>query len=205
MTQGYVGITARSANERFAEHLGEARRGSENTLYRAMRKYGDKIVIEPLVVADEEYCLNLERKLRPVEHIGWNVVAGGGEPPKHTSHTEEAKARISVAVRTRGSTPARVRAAQARRGVPRSDASKAKMRERAQGRLPWEASRADKSLWSRAGEIFQFWQAHNHLGFIAIGKHFGYKKPYAIQAMYRKFKQGWNPLQDPQWLGWIQT
>jgi hypothetical protein len=71
--------------------------------------------------------------------------------------------------------------------------------------LPWETSRADTSLWAKAGVIFQFWQANSHLGHIAIGKYFGYEKPYALQAMYRKFKQSWNPLEDPKWLGWIQT
>lgn len=205
MTQGYIGITTRTADKRFAQHRSEAKLGRNNTLYKAMRKHGDKIVLTTLVIANEAYCLNLERKIRPSERIGWNIVPGGGKPPVNTNHTESAKAKIAAGVKARGQTEARVAAVELKRGVSRSEESKAKMREKAQGRLPWDTSRADKSLWARAGEIYQFWQANSHLGYVKLGQHFGYPKEYALKNMYLKFKQSWNPLEDPEWLGWIQT
>lgn len=68
-----------------------------------------------------------------------------------------------------------------------------------------ETSRADKSAWIKAGEIFQFWLSNQHLGYIAIERHFGFEKPYALRAMYAKFKKhSWNPLEDLRWLDWVQ-
>ena len=202
-TQGYIGITTRTADERFAEHASEARLGKQQTLYKAMRKHSDKIVLTTLVVADEEYSLDVERKLRPSERIGWNIVPGGGKPPKHVRHTEEAKAKISAGYKP---TEARKVAAEARRGAVKSEEAKAKMREKAKGRLPWSTSKADKSLWRKAGEIFEFWQANTHLGYIKLGQHFGFESKYAVKSMYLKLtKQSWNPFEDPKWLAWIQT
>jgi len=205
LTEGYIGVTSRSPSDRFAEHLSEAKRGNSNTLYKAIRKYGDEVVLTTLVSGSEDYCLETERRLRPKERIGWNVVQGGGKPPAHVKHSEQAKAKIAEGVRRSSNSPARQAAAKVRSGIKRSEDAKIKMREAAKDRLPWEVSKADKSLWARAAEIFQFWQANSHLGYTSLGKHFGLPNKYALQGMYRKFKQNWNPLIDHEWLGWIQT
>ena len=47
-----------------------------------MQKYGwDNLVKEVVLIADEDYCLDIENKLRPSDRIGWNIVMGGGKPP----------------------------------------------------------------------------------------------------------------------------
>lgn len=59
-------------------------------LANAISKYGwDNLVKTILVVADEDYCYDLERKLCPANSIGWNLVAGGGKPPVSQSRGED--------------------------------------------------------------------------------------------------------------------
>jgi group I intron endonuclease len=78
MTQGYVGVSGRF-NRRMWEHL----HSKQNPhLQRAIQKHGwDNLVKTQILIADEDYCLDIERKLRPSEKIGWNLVRGGGKPP----------------------------------------------------------------------------------------------------------------------------
>mgnify|MGYP006266522271 CR=1 FL=1 len=77
-TQGYIGITA-FFERRMKEHF----KKTENRYLRnAINKYGwDNLVKEQLLIGTEEYCLEIELKLRPKEQIGWNLVKGGGKPP----------------------------------------------------------------------------------------------------------------------------
>lgn len=78
MTQGYVGVSARF-NRRMKEH-GWSKQNPH--LQRAIQKHGwDNLVKTQILIANEDYCLDIERKLRPSEKIGWNLVAGGGKPP----------------------------------------------------------------------------------------------------------------------------
>jgi predicted GIY-YIG superfamily endonuclease len=76
--QGYVGVT-----KRFDRRLFEHKTLRQNIhLTRAIAKYGwDNLVKEKIVLASEEYCLEVEQKLRPEDRIGWNLVKGGGKPP----------------------------------------------------------------------------------------------------------------------------
>jgi hypothetical protein len=47
-----------------------------------MEKYGwDNLIKEVVLIADDDYCLNIEKQLRPSDKIGWNIVMGGGKPP----------------------------------------------------------------------------------------------------------------------------
>jgi hypothetical protein len=46
-------------------------------IYCAFRKYGESLVIETVLEGDNEYCLNIEYKLRPEPKIGWNLLCGG--------------------------------------------------------------------------------------------------------------------------------
>lgn len=76
---GYVGVATNFEQRMFA-HKSCAKIGRNQTLYNAIRKYGwENIVKEVILVADENYCLEVEKKLRPSERIGWNIAIGGGE------------------------------------------------------------------------------------------------------------------------------
>jgi hypothetical protein len=78
MTQGYIGVSGRF-NKRMWEHF---KLEGNRHLKFAINKHGwDNLVKTQILIADEAYCLDIERKLRPAEGIGWNCIAGGGKPP----------------------------------------------------------------------------------------------------------------------------
>lgn len=78
MTQGYIGVSGRF-DRRMWEH---SNLDGNRYLKFAIKKHGwDNMVKTQLLISTEEYCLNMERKLRPEDKIGWNIVAGGGKPP----------------------------------------------------------------------------------------------------------------------------
>jgi len=77
-SQGYIGVS-KNANDRFTQHF---KRTQNRHLKFAIEKYGwDNLVKTQILIANQDYCLDIERKLRPTDGIGWNCVAGGGKPP----------------------------------------------------------------------------------------------------------------------------
>lgn len=77
--EGYVGI-AMNFEQRMSAHKSCAKTGKEQTLYKAIRKYRwENLVKEIILISDENYCLEIEKKLRPAPRIGWNIAVGGGE------------------------------------------------------------------------------------------------------------------------------
>jgi len=78
MSQGYIGVSM-NAELRFEQHF---KRTQNPHLKFAIQKYGwDNLIKSQILIAKEDYCLDIERKLRPTDDIGWNCVAGGGKPP----------------------------------------------------------------------------------------------------------------------------
>jgi group I intron endonuclease len=78
-SQGYIGVS-QDAKKRWEQHF----KRSENTYLRnAINKYGwDNLVKEIVLIGDKDYCFDIEKKLRPFVSIGWNIVEGGGNPPR---------------------------------------------------------------------------------------------------------------------------
>jgi len=80
MTQGYIGVSG-NVKQRFASHK-NMEKGTNAHLRHAIQKHGwDNMVKSVLLMAGKDYCLDIERKLRPTDQIGWNLTAGGGYPP----------------------------------------------------------------------------------------------------------------------------
>ena len=78
-TQGYIGIS-KNIEARIKQHK---KRPTNIHFKNAVIKHGwDNLLVKTIVVADKEYCLDLEKKLRPADYIGWNATMGGGIPPK---------------------------------------------------------------------------------------------------------------------------
>jgi len=105
-TQGYIGIT-NNTKTRWNDHN---KRPSNLHIERAIKKYGwDSLVKEVVLVADRNYCLNIELQLRPKNSIGWNVVLGGGNPlsslGKKFICSEETKRKLSIANTGKKHTP----------------------------------------------------------------------------------------------------
>ena len=83
-SQGYIGVSV-NARKRWIDH----RRHQENRHFaNAVKLYGwDLLVKKQILIAEEDYCLDIERKLRPEKNIGWNIAVGGGKPPINTTGT----------------------------------------------------------------------------------------------------------------------
>lgn len=76
-TEGYIGIT-----EDFAQRMRKHKNKITNAhLMNAINKYGwDNLIKKVLLIASVDYCLEIEKKLRPNKDIGWNIAIGGGKP-----------------------------------------------------------------------------------------------------------------------------
>jgi group I intron endonuclease len=97
--QGYIGVS-KNVEKRWYDH----KTYTENAhLKNAITKYGwDNLVKEVVLIADDDYCLDIEAKLRPTDQLGWNIVKGGGMPPnalgkKFGPMSDETKAKVSAA------------------------------------------------------------------------------------------------------------
>ena len=71
-TEGYVGVS-KYPERRLTEHK-KFKRNSHLTY--AFKKYKN-IVHTILLQGPEDYCFEIETKLRPTEEIGWNLAVGG--------------------------------------------------------------------------------------------------------------------------------
>lgn len=84
MTEGYVGVS-RDASKRWRYGHFWAQKNSRHDnprLANAIAKHGwENLVKEILVISTEDYCYDLEAKIRSQEEIGWNLAAGGHKPP----------------------------------------------------------------------------------------------------------------------------
>ena len=119
MSEGYVGIT-RNFKDRMRFHK---MLKCNVYLANAIKKYGwDNLVKEVILVADKDYCIDIETKLRNTDKIGWNLTKGGGLPPigkgkfikgqsswnKGISPSDATKKKISEAIKIVMQNPARL-------------------------------------------------------------------------------------------------
>lgn len=82
-SEGYVGVS-KNAKRRWYQHKSNVKNNKHenNHLYYAILKHGmDSIVLETILTASEQYCYEIENKLRNKENIGWNLAKGGSKPP----------------------------------------------------------------------------------------------------------------------------
>ena len=76
LSEGYIGFTSKTVMGRYAQHKSDAKRYPHITLYKAFCKYGDDLLVTTLVEGSDEYCLDVENRLRPWNKIGWNIKLG---------------------------------------------------------------------------------------------------------------------------------
>jgi group I intron endonuclease len=111
LRDGYVGVS-----KRFQRRIMEHEKITQNKhLKNAVNKYGwDNLIKEKILIGKEDYCLEIESKLRPTDNIGWNLIKGGNKPPitrwnlgtkglvvawnKGKPQPEETKKKVSVGV-----------------------------------------------------------------------------------------------------------
>jgi len=100
--RAYIGITVKTAEDRFAEHFKTSARGSPHAVHRALRKYGAAAEVETLVIAsDWPYLCALEQRAITVYGTlgegGYNMTLGGEGVMQRRKHTPGARARMSAA------------------------------------------------------------------------------------------------------------
>jgi group I intron endonuclease len=110
----YVGQTVTSIANRFIKHASKAKRGSDDPIGRAIRKYGrenfiievlEELIISSLDDREAHYITSLDCR-NP--EVGYNVCAGGsgvGRGPDHPNYgkpfTDEAKRKASASQKKR--------------------------------------------------------------------------------------------------------
>lgn len=96
-SEGYIGFTSKTVEKRFKQHKTDSKRYPHLTLYKAMAKYGDDLIVQTLLEGSEEYCLEMENKLRPDNKIGWNIKAGGDVGSLGVIPSEDTRKKMSDA------------------------------------------------------------------------------------------------------------
>ncbi len=78
--EGYIGVSVRP-KVRFSYHS-HPERNNNNQLYHNIQNGASQSILYEFATKEEAYAKEIE--LRPTDHIGWNIIAGGdSEPPKH--------------------------------------------------------------------------------------------------------------------------
>lgn len=133
-SEGYVGVS-KNASKRWAygHKWAHARGRHENQrLSNAIAKHGwDALIKTVVVVAEEDYCYELESKLRPAEEIGWNLASGGCKPPVTKSRGLDYVSPLRGVQRP---TPWLVGSVPSNKGKSASDEARAKMSLAGKGR-----------------------------------------------------------------------
>lgn len=97
-SEGYIGFTSTTVENRYKEHKAKAKNTASNLkLHNALRKYEKDVSIVTILEGTNEYCLEVEKKLRSRENIGWNIAVGGEAPMLGRKHTEENRKKQSLA------------------------------------------------------------------------------------------------------------
>lgn len=95
LSEGYIGVS-NNVDYRLNQHKSFA---TNAHLVNAIKKYGwDNLIKEVILIADETYCLMMEKIFRAKENIGWNIAIGGGKPPVYKGGiplSQETKNKIS--------------------------------------------------------------------------------------------------------------
>lgn len=205
-SEGYIGVTRKDAKTRFITHTKDAARKDRNTsiVGNAIKKYGDRLIVETLVICDIEYAIDLEIKLRPDDKIGWNIVKGGGLPPllrKGQLTEDQRKARSVARKGKKMSEEGRANLVEAwktrERNMFTTEQRQNNIRKSAETKAPWTYAGTFKEVWAIADQCYE--EFLKGTARWSCAKMFDLKHTQ-LSAMYRKFKKGWIPSEDQLWL-----
>jgi len=224
-TEGYIGFTSKTVEERYKGHLKESRssRCPNYPIYNNIKKYGDKLIVSTIVEADTDYCLYIEEKLRPDFKIGWNLQIGGNKGGYGRIMSPEARKKISDHVKSRvvsEETRKRmsiaftgrvmpkdycIRMSESKKGIPRPKESLEKRKETIT-RNPWLNARKNKCTWAEADKLFSIYQEHS--GNFSSYYHFGQvcgKSETQVKNIFKLLKSGWVPHLDDNFTQWLTS
>lgn len=199
---GYVGITSKEIGQRIASHKQSYRRFTKDgvtggcvKLYNKILKHGgwDKFEVLVLCLADIDYCMFMENKLRPLPNIGLNIRIGGDVAPMLGRKLSEAT---------------KMKLLEVRKSWVMSNETRARMSEDRKGEgnpmygvKPWDngaATEHSKLSWLYANDVYTHWVKTNH-GVKKTHPLFSSLNFNTITTMILKFKAGWIPEKDLDW------
>jgi group I intron endonuclease len=98
-SQGYVGVSC-DPKKRLRVHTWLAKKGRhENPILENVFNKHEKVLHTILLIGEENYCYEIENKMRPSKNTGWNINIGGTKPPEcdwtGKTHTDETKLKMS--------------------------------------------------------------------------------------------------------------
>lgn len=212
LSEGYIGVTGVSVETRFKKHVSSAntrdnRKGSR-ILINALIKYGySSVIVETLVVGDRDYIYDLEYKLRPLERIGWNTIAGGVQSPASNPSVKE---RIGNSNRGKVRThKCKKLLSEKLKGRVVSEVTKQKMSKSRTGKSinrrptkPWNHNRASEVsilIWSNADILYLEWTCLGKPKAAAFCSKLMLPAKKPVRTMVGMFFTGWIPRQDSEW------
>lgn len=174
-TYGYIGVTSRGSSKRLLQHINVSKnircKSYWRELYKAIRHYGDDIKLVTICDCSEEYAKDLERRLRPVENVGWNLAAGGFTPTTKLTKSEIKSRQIF------------------------SKICKQFIKDLKNSSAPWIYSRAD---WSDAQIAYENW-IYDPCGVRALCTRMKVTRNKRFIKYIDLFENGWIPIQDIKW------
>lgn len=208
-SEGYVGVSSKSVEHRFQQHKADTQRGSAYPIHKAIRKYGDELVIETLVVGSTEYCYDVEKSLRPLPSTGWNINIGGViAPMTGRKHSEDTRKQMSVSRKAsdspwqqpgrKHSEETKAKMSAALMGQKFTEDHKSRMRVPKCGN-PWDRTMANKDMWKLAHDVFLMFQADPSLTSYKIRQQLAISLKTGA-GILKKLTLGWIPSEDKSWL-----
>lgn len=135
-SEGYIGVSE-DAEKRFQKHKNWGIITSNIHVKNAFDKHGNKVKMVVIFEGERERCLELEKELRPHKNMGWNIEAGGRDPPRvdwtGKTHKPETIEKLREYGKNR-SEEWREKQSKSQSGKRHSEETKAKMRESAKTR-----------------------------------------------------------------------
>lgn len=150
-------MTSKEVEQRWFEHVGDSKKGSERLFHRALRKYGidcwELKILHECKAQDEAFALEVSSidlyKTFAYEYpeLGYNMTKGGEGSAGHVhKHTDEAKQKISKALRERVvSDETRKKISETRVGIVFSEETIKKMSESHAGKILSEETKRKMS------------------------------------------------------------
>jgi len=150
--KSYIGITRKTAAERFYGHLKAVKNSAKGIVYHAWRKYGDPKLTVLAVLDNKELC---EAEIKAIKSYntkyphGYNITDGGDSPPslnpdvakkisnalKGRKVPEETRLRIAESLKGRKhTTQSKDKMSISQKGIKPSEEAKKRMSNAAKGR-----------------------------------------------------------------------
>jgi hypothetical protein len=204
--QGYIGVTKQTPERRFQQHVSISNRDDDrdkSIVHDAIKSIGAKnLEVKTILISKEDYCYEVEAKLRPDREIGWNLAIGGVKPPDNTGRRHSEESLLKMSDKKRGhpvSEETRKKLSDAFIGKPMQQGIKDKISKTWQDMGYWNLPKANREVWSYADVLYNLF-LNGVTTFTACKNKPELFTTNRLQSMWKHFKNGWIPNQDEKWL-----